>query len=71
MALAPECDGDDFEVLHDTAYLVEAAISALGYLRNARIDLETGAPKTTAIRTLGGGIAMLEKAFAEAELVSA
>jgi hypothetical protein len=71
MALAPNCDGDDFEVLNDTAYLVEAALAAIGYLRNAKIDLETGAPKATAIRTIDGGIAMLEKAFADAEQVSA
>jgi hypothetical protein len=71
MALSPDCDGDDFEVLNDTAYLVEAALGAIGYLRNAKIDLETGAPKATAIRTIQGGIEMLEKAFADAAQVSA
>jgi hypothetical protein len=70
MALQPDCDGDDFEVLNDTAYIVEAALSAIGYLINAKIDLET-APKATAIRTISGGIAMLEKAFSEASPVSA
>ena len=71
MALAADCDGDDFEVLHDAAYIVEAALAAIGWLRNAQIDLETGAPKATAIRTIQGGIKMLEKVFADAEQVSA
>jgi hypothetical protein len=71
MALSPDCDGDDFEVLNDAAYIVEAALGAIGYLRNAKIDIETGAPRTTAIRTITGGIAMLEKTFADAEQVSA
>lgn len=44
--------------------LHEAVKGALGYLRNARIDLETGAPKRTAVNTLGGGIAMVESALA-------
>ena len=35
----------------------------LGYMRNARIDLETGAPKATAIRTLSGGIKRGERAL--------
>jgi hypothetical protein len=65
MALSPDCDGEDFETLHDAAYVVEAARGAIGYLRNAKIDLETGAPKATAVRTIDGGIAMLEKTFAE------
>ena len=70
MALRPDCDADDFEVLNDTAYLVEAALGALGYLRNARIDLETGCPKATAIRTIDGGIAKLEQAFADAQVLA-
>lgn len=45
--------------------LREALKGALGYLRNARIDLETGAPKRTAINTLGGGIAMVDTALAQ------
>lgn len=31
--------------------------AALGYMRNAEIDLLTGAPKKTALQTLEGGIA--------------
>ena len=34
--------------------------AALGYMMNARIDLETGCAKATAIRTLSGGIARVE-----------
>lgn len=33
--------------------------AASGYLMNAKIDLETGCPKATAIKTLQGGISRL------------
>lgn len=36
--------------------LIRELSAALGYLINARIDLESGCPKATAIRTLTGGI---------------
>lgn len=38
------------------AEMVVEIKAALGHLLNAKIDLETGAPKATAIRTLDGGI---------------
>lgn len=42
---------------------MEASISAArGYLMNAKIDLETGAPKKTAIATIEGGLRRLEAA---------
>jgi hypothetical protein len=41
--------------------------AAAGYLRNAQIDLETGATKVTAIRTIQGGLKRLEAAIAKAE----
>jgi hypothetical protein len=34
-------------------------------MRNARIDLETGASKATAIRTISGGIKRAEEALAK------
>ena len=37
--------------------------AAAGYLRNAKIDLETGCPKATAIRTIEGGLKRLEAAI--------
>lgn len=37
--------------------------AAVGYMRNAKIDLETGAAKATAIRTISGGIARAEAAL--------
>jgi hypothetical protein len=43
--------------------------AAAGYLRNARIDLETGATKATAIRTIEGGLRRLEAAISKAEVV--
>lgn len=64
MALDSEV-GDDFDFLNSVAYVVEAAYAAAGYLRNAKIDLETGAPKATAIRTIDGGLIKLESALAE------
>lgn len=39
--------------------VLEAALaSAIGHLMNAKIDLETGCPKRTAIATIEGGIRM-------------
>jgi hypothetical protein len=40
--------------------------AAAGYLRNAKIDLETGCPKATAIRTIEGGLMRLEAAISKA-----
>jgi hypothetical protein len=49
-----------------TADEMRAELSAaLSYMRNARIDLETGAPKATAIRTISGGIKRAEEALAK------
>jgi hypothetical protein len=43
---------------------LEAALKAsVGYMLNAKIDLETGAPKVTAIRTIEGGIKMAREAL--------
>ena len=46
-----------------TLPLVTALTAAKGYMRNAQIDLETGAPKRTAIATLTGGIDIVERAL--------
>jgi len=46
--------------------LVAELKAAVGYMRNARIDLETGATKATAIRTIDGGIKRAEAALAKA-----
>ena len=35
--------------------------AAVGYMLNAAIDLESGAPKSTALRTINGGIARLRE----------
>lgn len=40
---------------------MEAALrAAKGYLINAEIDLKTGCPKATALRTIAGGIAAID-----------
>lgn len=41
----------------------KALEAAQGYLRNAKIDLETGAPKRTAIQTLEGGLRLVDAAL--------
>lgn len=49
----------------DLRLLTDELSAMLGYMRNARIDLETGAPKATAIRTISGGIKRAEEALAK------
>ena len=46
--------------------LAKALSAAIGYMRNASIDLSTGCTKATAIRTIEGGIKMAEEALAKA-----
>jgi len=48
------------------AEMVDELKASLGHLLNAKIDLETGAPKATAIRTLDGGISRARAAIARA-----
>jgi len=43
----------------------EALGKATGFLLNAKIDLETGAPKRTAIATIEGGLKMIRAALEE------
>lgn len=40
--------------------LVSELRAACGYMRNAAIDLDTGAPKRTALATINGGLRRLE-----------
>lgn len=46
--------------------LLQALQAAAGYLRNAKIDLETGCTKATAIKTIEGGLRLVEAAIAKA-----
>ena len=48
------------------AELLTILEAARGYMTNAAIDLETGAPKRTALDTINGGLAMVRKAIARA-----
>jgi hypothetical protein len=51
--------------LQRRAEAAEAALNAAcGYLTNAMVDLETGAPKRTAIATIKGGLVMVRAALA-------
>lgn len=47
--------------------LLAAVKTAAGYMRNASIDLSTGAKKQTAINTIEGGLALIDVAIAAAE----
>ena len=47
------------------AALREALEKACGYLTNAAIDLQTGAPKRTALNTIEGGLKMVRDALAQ------
>ena len=47
---------------------LKALEAACGYLLNAKIDLETGAPRATAIRTIEGGLKMAQEAIAKTAL---
>lgn len=49
------------------AELLKALNAATGYLMNAKIDLETGAPKRTAIMTIEGGLRVVRAAITKAE----
>lgn len=50
----------------EIARLREALSAACGYMRNAAIDLGTGAPKKTALATVEGGLKLAEAALKEA-----
>ena len=45
------------------AALREALEKASGYMTNAAIDLQTGAPKRTALNTIEGGLKMVRAAL--------
>ena len=49
----------------EIARLREALSAACGYMRNAAIDLGTGAPKKTALATVEGGLKLAEAALKE------
>ena len=46
--------------------VIKALSASVGYLLNAKIDLETGATKATAVKTIEGGISMAREALAKA-----
>lgn len=58
---------DEIETLRKYVGQLSAALGAAsGYLQNAAIDLQTGAPKKTALRTIEGGLRVVRVALAEA-----
>lgn len=69
-----ELDSGDFSRVEANGRLIAAApdlLAALraaqGYMRNAKIDLETGAPKKTALATIDGGLRLVDAAITKAE----
>lgn len=64
IGLAASIDDCKAEIDCQIEEIMFAALNAAaGYLRNAQIDLETGAPKATAIRTIKGGLVRVESAI--------
>ncbi len=49
--------------LRERAALRVALKAAAGYMTNAAIDLETGAPKRTALATINGGLKLVREAL--------
>lgn len=47
--------------------LVKGLGAASGYLLNAKIDLETGAPKRTALQTINGGLDLVRDLLTRAK----
>jgi hypothetical protein len=56
---------DEYGAFIPSAY-VKALEAATGYLLNAKVDLETGCTKATAIKTIEGGLVMARAALAKA-----
>lgn len=54
------------ELRKENGHLRKTLSAAAGYLMNAKIDLETGAPKRTAVRTIEGGLKLVNEALAPA-----
>ena len=55
---------DRIEALSAEVERLNAELSAaVGYMTNAAIDLETGAPKRTALQTLNGGLKRARQAL--------
>lgn len=53
-------------LLASAPFLLAELRAAVAHLLNAKIDLETGCPKATAIRTIEGGLRRAEAAIAKA-----
>lgn len=63
-----EAAPEEAAATRDRVEALEKALSAAaGYLLNAKIDLETGAPKRTAIQTIEGGLKIVTAVLGAAE----
>lgn len=62
----PQCDANA-RLIAAAPDLLKALSAAHGYMLNAAIDLETGAPKKTALATINGGIAIVKAALTRAQ----
>lgn len=54
-------------LLREVEGLRKSLSAASGYMKNAAIDLATGAPKKTTLMTINGGIRLVEAALAKAK----
>lgn len=60
-------DVDDANLIAAAPEMLAALRAAAGYLHNAKIDLVTRCTKRTAIKTIEGGIQIVEATIAKAE----
>jgi DNA repair exonuclease SbcCD ATPase subunit len=62
-SLAAKLEASEAKRRHDVETLRKALQAATAYLHNAKIDIETGAPKRTAIQTIEGGLGVIRAAL--------
>lgn len=67
-SMVPKASRDaNARLIVEAPNMIAALNAAAGYLLNAKIDLETGAPKKTALATIEGGLKLVRAAIAKAE----
>lgn len=64
---APYPTRADARLMTASPALLHALKAAAGYLLNAKIDLQSGAPKRTALQTIEGGLRLVEVALEKVE----
>jgi hypothetical protein len=65
LAAFAKLDREVTRACEKTDQLRTALSAASGYLLNAKIDLQTGAPKSTAVQTIEGGLKLVREALGD------